>query len=286
MVHNKAEILVSVIIPCYNYGEYIDQAVQSVLDQTYKNCEIVIVNDGSDDERTLASFEKYKEREGFIVKSISRSGPSVARNIGIGLANGEFILPLDSDDKIHKDYISDALAVFAKKPSLGIVYCEAEFFGAMHGKWNLPNYRFPDILLDNCIFVSALFRKSDWEEVGGFNENMKNEWEDYDFWLKLIERGRDVYRIPKVLFYYRRGHVSRSSRSIEMFLPLYLQIFENHKQLYLDNIQTLFMRHLQVKELEEEFLILSKIPIVYRFLKVFARFIKFLVFVKKDLFHI
>ncbi|EMY15484.1 glycosyltransferase-like protein, family 2, partial [Leptospira weilii str. Ecochallenge] len=208
--------LVSIVIPCYNYGKYIHQTIKSVIEQNYKNWEIIVVDDGSDDEYTIEELEKLKKI--YTVIKIDRSGPAVARNVGIAAARGEFILPLDSDDMIHEDYLLEAMSAYEKKPSLGIVYCEAEFFGSIKGKWNLPEYRFPDILLDNCIFVSAVFRKSDWKEVGGFNENMENEWEDYDFWLSLIEKGGRIYRIPRVLFYYRIGHASRSQRSLDRFL--------------------------------------------------------------------
>ncbi|WP_061224118.1 glycosyltransferase family A protein [Leptospira weilii] len=266
-------LLVSVIIPCYNYGKYIHQTIKSVIEQNYKNWEIIVVDDGSDDEYTIKELEELKKT--YTVIKIDRSGPAVARNVGIDAAKGEFILPLDSDDMIHKDYLLEAMSAYEKNPSLGIVYCEAEFFGSIKGKWNLPEYRFPDILLDNCIFVSSVFRKSDWKEVGGFNENMKNEWEDYDFWLSLIEKGRDIHRIPQVMFYYRRGHVSRSSRSIESYLPLYLQLFKNHRQLYIENIEILFMRHLKARELEEQFSILTRNPIIFKIVRFFVRCLKF-----------
>ncbi|EKP05238.1 glycosyltransferase-like protein, family 2 [Leptospira kirschneri str. 2008720114] len=265
--------IVSVIIPCYNYGKYIEQTIQSILKQSYKNWEIIVVDDGSNDEYTIEKLKELKKK--YTVIKIDKSGPAAARNIGIEAAKGEFILPLDSDDMIHPDYLLEAISAYEKKSSLGIVYCEAEFFGSIKGKWNLPEYNFPEILLDNCIFVSAVFRKSDWKEVGGFNENMKDEWEDYDFWLSLIEKGREVYRIPRVMFYYRRGHVSRSSRSMETYLPLYLQLFKNHRRLYIENAEVLFMRHLKARELEEQFLILTKNPIIYGIVQFLVRCLKF-----------
>ncbi|EMS85285.1 glycosyltransferase family A protein [Leptospira noguchii] len=265
--------LVSIVIPCYNYGRYIHETIESILKQRYKNWEVVIVDDGSNDEYTIEKLKELKKK--YTVIKIDRSGPAVARNIGIEAAKGEFILPLDADDMIHSDYLLEAVSVYEKNPSLGIVYCEAEFFGSIKGKWNLPEYSFPEILLDNCIFVSAVFRKSDWKDVGGFNENMKDEWEDYDFWLSLIEKAREVYRIPRVMFYYRRGHVSRSSRSMETYLPLYLQLFKNHRRLYIENAEVLFMRHLKARELEEQFLILTKNPIIYGIVQFLVRCLKF-----------
>lgn len=286
MLSVKETPLISIVIPCYNYGKYIEETIQSVEKQIYTNWEIVIVDDGSTDAFTIDVLSKYRDRSGFRIYSISQSGPSAARNYGINVAEGHFILPLDADDLIHEDYLSEAMSAYQKDPSLGIVYCEAKFFGSIKGKWNLPEYKFPEILLDNCIFVSAIFRKSDWLEVGGFNANMKNEWEDFDFWLSLIEKGRTIYRIPKVLFYYRIGHASRSSRSKEQFLPLYMQLFKNHQKLYLDNIDYLFKRHLKAKELEEDFLVLKKNLVVYGLVRFLISFMKSLSIIKRKLFSI
>lgn len=104
--------IVSVIIPCYNYGKYIEQAIQSILEQSYKNWEIIVVDDGSDDEYTIEKLEELKKK--YAVIKIDRSGPAVARNVGIEAAKGKFILPLDSDDTIHSDYLLEAIAAYEK----------------------------------------------------------------------------------------------------------------------------------------------------------------------------
>ncbi|MBM9577275.1 glycosyltransferase [Leptospira sp. 201903070] len=279
----KSKPLFSIIIPCYNYGRFLEETIKSVQMQTYDNWEIILVDDGSDDEETLKILKRLPDENLHLsIVAIPRSGPSQARNIGIGKARGKFILPLDSDDKIHPDYLNEARVAFERDPKIGILYCEAEFFGGFRGRWDLPDYRFPDILLENCIFVSAVFRKSDWKKVGGFSKNtMESEWEDFDFWLKLIERGLKVYKIPKVLFYYRVGHTSRSSRSIQSFLPLHMQLYENHKNLYIDNIEILFRRHLRAKELEETFLILTKLPVLFKLIKGLSISLKFLSAMKR-----
>lgn len=104
--------IVSVIIPCYNYGKYIEQAIQSILEQSYKNWEIIVVDDGSDDEYTIEKLEELKKE--YAVIKIDRSGPAVARNVGIEAAKGKFILPLDSDDTIHSDYLLEAISAYEK----------------------------------------------------------------------------------------------------------------------------------------------------------------------------
>jgi len=195
--------LVSVIIPCYNQGQYIDEAVDSVLAQTYQNLEIIIVNDGSTDELSIEILRSYKKTKTTVLHTANKGLPS-ARNYAIKMSKGKYILPLDADDKIGSTYIEKAVNLLEANSNIGIVYCEGELFGDQMGKWYLPKYKFPDILLDNVIFCSGFFRKNDWERVGGYNYEMIYGWEDYDFWLSIIELGREVHCISDTLFYYRR----------------------------------------------------------------------------------
>ena len=225
--------LVSIIIPCYNHGEYIDEAVSSCLNQTYKNIEIIIVNDGSTDEFTNTLLSSYG-REKTKVITTKNQGLPTARNVGIQEANGKYILPLDADDKIAPTYIEKAVKILEQNSNIGIVYCLAEFFGTQKGLWELPECITSNILNGNCIFCSALFRKSDWEKVGGYKKEMIYGWEDYEFWLSLIEMGRKTYRIPEVLFFYRRHDVSMVTQlnTDEKIKYLYNVIFSFHKDFY------------------------------------------------------
>ncbi len=193
---------VSVIIPCFNDGVFIDEAVDSVLRQTYRDIEIVIVDDGSDDGETRERLQRY-ERPSVRVIFTSNKGLSTARNTAIAHANGEYVLPLDADDRIHETYVEKAVRVMDGDSALGIVYCEAELFGEQTGVWDLPEYSFERILLQNMIFCSALMRKKDIEQVGGYNVNMTSGHEDWDLSLSLIGLGRKVYKIPESLFFYR-----------------------------------------------------------------------------------
>jgi glycosyltransferase involved in cell wall biosynthesis len=231
---------VSVIIPCYNQGQYLDEAVDSVLNQTYQDFEIVVINDGSTDLKTLDIIKGYNKPKTKVIHT-DNQGLAQARNNGIKASKGKYILPLDADDKIGNIYIEEAVKILDTQEKIGIVYCEAELFGDQTGKWKLPDYRFPDILLGNVIFCSAFFRRSDWEKTSGYNSNMIYGWEDYDFWLSILELGREVYCIPKVLFFYRRHAETMSKRmDREHFIYSYSQIFKNHQALYASNISTVF----------------------------------------------
>ena len=197
---------VSVIIPCYNQGAYLEEAVESVLAQTFQDFEILVVDDGSTDAETVKMLKDSAWPKTRVIRT-ENQGLSAARNTGIREAQGVYILPLDADDKIGKGYLEDAVRILDRHSEIGIVYCEASYFGVKGGRWDLPEYSLDKILNHNVIFCTALFRKADWEAVGGYNVNMVYGWEDWDFWLSLIHRGRKVYRIPKIYFYYRLREV-------------------------------------------------------------------------------
>ena len=234
---------VSVIIPCYNDGEFLDDAVHSALQQTYRNIEIVIVDDGSTDQFTLSLLAKSKWERTRIIRQENR-GVSAARNAGISAAKGEFILPLDADDLIDPTYVEKALTVFARKPKAGIVYCRAQRFGLENREWDLPKFNLGAMLLGNIIFCTAFYRKSDWERVGGYCEDLV-AYGDYDLWLKLISLGVDVHQIDELLFQYRIKESSMTTTFLtdeKTQISEHARIFQNNKDLYARHAEFLFRR--------------------------------------------
>ena len=248
---------VSVIMPCYNQGRYIEEAVTSVLSQTFQDFEVIIVNDGSTDPDTIETLESFDKPKCRVIHTANQ-GLADARNSGIREASGEYILPLDADDRIGSTYLEKAVRLLDEQPNVGIVYCEAEFFGEESGRWELPPYRFPDVLLGNYIFCSAFFRKADWANTPGY-QVICGGWEDYDFWLSLIEIGREVIRIPEVLFFYRRMSGSMiKTMTREEQLVAHSRIFHNHRELYSQNIQFLFSELFRLNEALKEMSILQR----------------------------
>jgi glycosyltransferase involved in cell wall biosynthesis len=160
-------------------------------------------------------------------------GLSAARNNGIREATGQYILPLDADDKIGPGYLEDAVRILDRHSDIGIVYCEAAYFGIRDGRWPLPDYSPDQLLLQNVLFCSALFRREDWEKVGGYNINMVYGWEDWDFWLSLIRLNLKVYKIPKSHFFYRIKEISMvTSMNEEQRFFMRFHAFLNHRDLY------------------------------------------------------
>lgn len=262
------EKMVSVIMPCYNDGPYIGEAIDSLRKQTWTNIELIIIDDGSDDGETVQIIE----REPFPTKRVLRTkhiGPAAARNRGIAEAKGDFILPLDADDKIDSTYILKAMNVMLSNSNVGIVYCRADMFGEASGSWDLPEYSLRAELLDNCIFVTALFRRTDWSRVGGFCEEFRVGMEDYDFWLSLLEMGREVYQLPETLFHYRIKPVSRTTKFQQNYVDIqktYEMLFQRHRELYKKNMdiyclelrKQLIDHLMQNRQLKEKNNLLSK----------------------------
>jgi glycosyltransferase involved in cell wall biosynthesis len=195
--------VISIIVPCYNQAQYLDECLQSVFEQTFSNWECIIVNDGSQDNtEEIATIWSQKDNR-FVYLKKENGGLSNARNSGIEIAKSEFILPLDADDKIGKEYCQLALDIFKKDSSIKIVYCKAEVFGEQTGYYPISEFSLKKLCQKNIIFCTAFFKKSDWKFVGGFDENLKFGLEDWEFWIAILKNGGTVYRINEILFYYR-----------------------------------------------------------------------------------
>jgi glycosyltransferase involved in cell wall biosynthesis len=238
---------VSIIIPCYNQGIYLDDAIQSVLAQTFQDFEVIVVDDGSTAPETQAILDQARYHRTVIVRT-PNLGLAGARNLGISRASGRYILPLDCDDRIGERYLEKAVPVLEHDPACGIVYCKAEYFGTQTGAWVLPAPSFPELLFQPAIFCSALFRREDWKKVGGYNPSLVHGYEDHDFWLALLETGRSVVRIEETLFYYRRTPGSMAqSITLEQQVQAYGTMLKRHRSLFVNNLDTLFRLYLQAQ---------------------------------------
>ncbi len=234
--------LISIIIPCYNQAQYLPETLQSVLNQTYKNWECVIVNDGSPDNTEEIATKWQNKDSRFIYLKKENGGLADARNYGIKASKGKYILPLDSDDLIATTYIEKAIKILDENDNIGVVYSKANFFGNRKGKWKIPKHSIKRSLLFNTIFCSAVFRHSDFAKTNGYNTNMLYGYEDWDFWLSLFETGAIVYRIDEPLFLYRIHSKSMvRSFNLEKLTFLHSQLINNHLELYQKHFSNPFL---------------------------------------------
>lgn len=225
--------LVSVIIPCFNKGRYLEETLNSVFNQTYQNFEVVIVNDGSTDEFTNTLLQNANWPKTRIIHT-KNQGVVAARNTAVLNSSGKYILPMDGDDPIEPQYMEEAVELLEKDPKLKVVYCDADFFGEINGKWDLPEYSFEKLLETNIIFVTAFSRREDFDAIGGWNPNTQYFFEDWDFFIATLERGGTVFKIPKTYFHYRRLPTSRTDALLneEKTRKALRQVYLNHTEAY------------------------------------------------------
>ncbi|MEC0213249.1 glycosyltransferase [Paenibacillus ehimensis] len=234
---------VSVVIPCYNHGKYVEEAIKSVLDSTYENIEIIVVNDGSTCEDTISILKdleiKYKD---IVFIHQSNKGLPGARNSGIRVSTGEYILPLDADDLIAPTFIEKAVWVLIRKPEISLVYSNVQLFGKENYVWYTKDFSFNELLIDNYIPATALFRKKIWEQLDGYDESFAKGYEDWEFWLRIASNGFKGYKINEVLFFYRKHEVSMLSESNKKRKELIKKIREKYPrklQIHLINDESL-----------------------------------------------
>jgi|GEM_PF-786031 len=227
--------LVSVIVPCYNQANFLKEAVDSVLAQSCQDWELIIVNDGSPDETSQVVREIIKKNPQRSIQLVEKTngGLADARNAGIHVAQGKYILPLDADDKIHARLLEKTVAVLEGSPAIGIAYSDWQYFGAEHRTRTAREYDFSYLCnKENLFTCTALFRRQAWAAAGGYNRNMTHGLEDWDFWIGCGEHGFVGQRIPEVLFYYRMKPGSMIQTVRPHLLEMFAQIVLNHPRLY------------------------------------------------------
>lgn len=222
---------VSVIIPVYNMEIYLPETLDSVLKSDYPNFEVIVMDDGSKD-RSLSIAEQYAERDPRIhVYTQSNGGASLARNKAIGLSEGCYILPVDADNLIASNYITEATRILEGNPNVKVVGCEAEYIGEKSGRWKFEAFSVNLLCRRNLIDNCSMYRKDDWARVGGYCNDILGR-EDWDFWLSLFETGGEFIRLSIVGLYYR---VRSDSKRVKT-RPLYKNIIDalnaRHKPLF------------------------------------------------------
>lgn len=197
--------MISIIIPCYNSGRYIREAIESVLTSSFFQFELIIVNDGSTDPKTIEILESLNSKD-ILVISQSNQGPASARNAGARVAKGNIFLFLDSDNVILPKYIEKAFSILSDNESVGVVYSNPIFFGdtSNEDRFYPKSYSYQELLLGNFIDMCSFVRRATFEEVGGFDEHRDLiGWEDWEFWLRVAQTNWVFYYLNENLFKYR-----------------------------------------------------------------------------------
>src|SRR5713101_4423986 len=203
--------LVTAVIATYNYGRFVTQAVESVLAQTYGNIEIIVVDDGSDDD-TREQLAPYADRIRYIYQE--NQSVAAARNTGIRAAASDLIAFLDADDVWHPHKLELQMGCLANHPEAGIVAVDRLAEGAM--SWPLLNgsMKARPITVEELVLrplfapSGVLVRKQCFEVAGFFDPNLRNA-EDYDMWIRIACR-YPIVKLEVPLWWYRVHGANKS----------------------------------------------------------------------------
>ena len=247
----------SVVIPCYDYGQLLVDAVASVERTAPEGCELVVVDDGSTQPRTLEVLEILRQG-GYHIVDQPNGGLAAARNRGIREARGRYVLPLDADNRLAAGFIASAIQVLDARPEVGVVYGDRLDFGARSGRLRVPEFDLDALLWANFIDACAVYRREIWEACGGYDAGAL-VWEDWELWIAAAERGWRFHRLPEVTFEYRVRPNSMLAVAEREGLRREVRehVYRKHRALYVEHLdEVLIAGHTHLLEISRDSLAL------------------------------
>lgn len=229
----KLEPMLSIIIPYYNLGAFIKETILSIQKCSYKNYEIIIINDGSNDELSINVLNTLREEANIKVVDQENLGLSVARNVGAKIAQGEYITFLDADDLIQPHYYSRCINVLEAKADVDIIYSWVKYFESKDEVWPTFNLTLPYLLLSNMSAAFYVIRKEKFLKYGINRDEMRKGMEDYDSLISMHKHGCKGVSIPEPLveYRYRLGSMSKAF-SPKLIIEIYNEIIDHHKETF------------------------------------------------------
>ena len=238
--------VLSIIIPCYNSGKYLPEALESI--KTYPDesvYEVIIVNDGSNNNDTISLLKKLG-KEGYLIINQENKGPAAARNAGVKIAKGDYILLLDSDNKVRKDYIYKGIQILNTHPEVSIVHGNSAFFGdTTDPRFYTGKFDMAKLLKGNYIDTCSVIRKTVWEQLNGQDENrLIIAHEDWDFWIRAGAAGYKFYYVDEILFDYRNrsNSLNRQFSDSYIFEPAINYLYCKHSPLIFEHYNNLYQQ--------------------------------------------
>ncbi len=225
----KKKDLITVYITNYNYGKYIDKCVHSILNQTYKNIELIIIDDGSSD-NSRENIKKYENNKKIKIIYQKNKGLNISNNIAIKVSSGKYIMRVDADDWLREDAISSLYKEIIKNKKIAMVfsnYYEVSSEGELQHEFKRYDFNKVKLLDKPAHGACTLIDKKKLLLVGGYNENLSCQ-DGYDIWFKFISK-YEVKHIKKSLFFYRQ-HSNSLSRNKKKILSTRSKIFKTITQ--------------------------------------------------------
>lgn len=226
-------IRVSIVVPCFNSAAFIRETVASIVAQTLRELEVVFIDDGStDDTRAIIEqlIAQHTDRT-MTLCAQPNAGVAAARNRGIALTCGEYILPVDADDLIAPTMAETCAQILDTQPTTSIVFTDREDFGELAGTHGAGLFELARLKYFNQIAYCSLFRRAVWEASGGYRTNVDG-FDDWDFWIAAAARDFRGHHVAEPLLRHRRHRTSYLNRIIANYELLYARIILNNRDVY------------------------------------------------------
>lgn len=240
--------MVSIIIPCYNTEQTLEETLLSVHLQDFKDWEAIIVNDGSPDKLEAIALNWVSKDNRFKYFKKDNGGLGSARNYGIEKSKGIYILPLDSDNKIRSFFVTKAVNILETNNSVGVVYGNAKRFGDINEFWEVGEFNKYKLLYHNYIDACSVIRKRVFDDLGLYDEEMPHQGhEDWEFWLRVVSSSHTFHYLNDITFDYRVSENSMIRNFDDVMLKQNIEyIQKKHHYLYCESYRGLFLNHIEL----------------------------------------
>jgi glycosyltransferase involved in cell wall biosynthesis len=226
--------LFAIVIPCFQKARFLPEALESVLAQRFERWELVVVDDGSPDETSGIAERWARAHPERAIRWLRQdhAGVSSARNAGIAATTAPLIVPLEADDALARDYLASVAAAFETSSETNLVFTDIAFFGSSSGPGRLSGFEPEALRRGNTLPKTSAFTRDLWRLAGGYAVELREGYEDWDFWLACSEVGLQAVHVPKTLFRHRIKAEELEALSLERDARLKAQLIRRHPRLF------------------------------------------------------
>jgi glycosyltransferase involved in cell wall biosynthesis len=220
---------VTVVVACFNYGEFLAEAVDSLLSQEGGAPRVIVVDDGSTDPQTHEALRSLPA--GVELVRQENAGLAAARNTGFRMATTPYLLPLDADDRLAPGALHALRSALQSHPAVGFTYGYPHFFGDWDADIRTPAYDPYKLLYRHLIGATCMMRRELFEDVGGYDPEFRG-YEDWEFWLHALAHGWRGLNIDRVTLEYRRHGQTMVVDARLRYRAWYRRLRRKHADLY------------------------------------------------------
>jgi glycosyltransferase involved in cell wall biosynthesis len=250
MISGEKQPLVSFIVPYFNAGSTIQEAIDSIFNQDYSNFDVWIINDGTTDEQSVEKLKDFEGNPQIKVLHQQNAGPSVARNNAIKQSTAEFFVPLDADNKICSNALSESVNEILKSEGIGAVYGNFIYFGNRSGLKKQSAFSIRKALIYNQVDTCALISRKLFDSGIFYNEHLsKLGLEDWEFWISVYSKSYQMVYVDMDFFEMRVSDTSRTFQVANKNLTQIKEyVYKKHIDIFSDEYQELFYDFKMIKE--------------------------------------